>query len=264
VARPAHSDLKPFVTQLLTHSRLSEDEQQAIFSLPFRVMQVQRNRDFVKLGERVDHSCLILEGLAARFDQSSDGLRQITALHIPGDMADLHSVVLPYATSALQALTTTTVLQVPHSALRRVAARYQAVAETFWRACMIDAAILSQWVVNVGRRESRARMAHLLCEMAVRYGAGGEPRRSFAFPVTQNHLADATAITPVHTNRTLMALRKEGLAQMSFGMVEILDWPGLQEAGEFDPAYLANWARPSMPPLRLLDPDQTSMPAIRY
>lgn len=263
MARSAHSDLKPFVTRMLTHSRLSEEEQQAILALPFRVLQVPRNRDFVKLGEQVDHSCFILEGLAARFDQSDEGLRQITAFYIPGDMADLHSLVLPHATSALQALTTTTILQVPHSALRRVAALFHSVAEAFWRACMIDAAILSQWVVNVGRRESRARMAHLLCEMAVRYGAGGEPRRSFAFPVTQNHLADATAITPVHTNRTLMALRKEGLAQMSFGMVEILDWPGLQEAGDFDPAYLGNWGRPSTP-LRLLDPDQTSRPAARY
>jgi CRP-like cAMP-binding protein len=263
VAHPARSDLKPFVAQLLAHSRLTQGEQQAILDLPFRVLHVPRNRDFVKLGEQVDHSCFILQGLVARFEQSDEGLRQITAFHIPGDMADLHSVVLPCATSALQALTTTTVLQVPHSALRRVAARYQAVAEAFWRACMIDAAILSQWVVNVGRRESRARMAHLLCEMAVRYGAGGEPRRSFAFPVTQNHLADATTITPVHTNRTLMALRREGLAQMTFGIVEILDWPGLQEAGEFDPAYLANGARPPAP-LRLLDPDQPTHRAANY
>lgn len=253
MSRYTESDLKPFVRQLLTHSQLSSDEQYAILELPFRVLQVGRNRDFVKLGEQVGHACFIVEGLAARFGQNADGERQIMALHIPGDMADLHSVVLPNATSALQALTTTTILQVPHSALRTVAARHQAIAEAFWRACMIDAAILAEWVVNVGRRESKARMAHLLCEMAVRYGARADPQGSYDFPVTQNHLAEATAITPVHTNRTLMALRSEGLAQVKFGRVEILDWPRLQRTGEFDPAYLGNSAGAPVP-LRLLAP----------
>ena len=154
-------------------------------------------------------------------------------------MADLHSVVTPQAVSALQALTTTTLLKISHRSLRDAVRRYPALAEAFWRECVIDAGILSEWVVNVGRRDARARTAHLLCEMAFRYeAAGAKVGFSFAFPPTQAHLADMLALTPVHVNRTLKGLREEGLAEIHDRTAHILDWTGLLRAGEFDPCYL--------------------------
>lgn len=253
MATSLQSDLQPFVDRLATHSSLSQEEREAILRLPFRTYKSAAHRDIVRLGEWVDHTCFILNGLVGRFGQNADGARQITALHISGDMADLHSVVLPRGTSALQALAETTVLKVPHAALRAAAARYPAIAEAFWRACSIDAAILSQWVVNVGRRDSRTRVAHLLCEMAVRYGANVNPQGSYELRMTQNHLADATAMTAVHTNRTLQALRASGLARLAYGRVEILDWEELRAAGEFDPGYLGA-PEYGPEPLRLLHP----------
>lgn len=91
---------------------------------------------------------------------------EITALHITGDAPDLHTVVSPGDTFPLQALSDTTILRVPHAALRAIAARYP-----LWRHCSVDTAITAQWVLNVGRRDAKMRIAHLLCEMAVCYGA---------------------------------------------------------------------------------------------
>ena len=45
-------------------------------------------------------------------------------------------------------------------------------------------------------------------------------------------------MTPVHTNRTLQKLRKDGLIQLTGRSLEILDWDGLREAGDFDEMYL--------------------------
>lgn len=234
------SNLQPFVSRLAAHTSLSAEYLQALLQLPTRTVQVAANRDVVRLGENVDHCCLILEGLAARFDQGDDGERQFSAFHIAGDMADLHSLVLPNPTSGIQALTTSTLVMVPHDALRGLARASTAVAEAFWRECSIDAAILAEWVVNVGRRDARTRIAHLLCEMAVRYGraAAGAPTCTYVLPVTQTHLADATALTPVHVNRTLKALREYGLVAVRSQQVNVLDWEGLKEAGEFEGDYL--------------------------
>lgn len=232
------TDLHPFVERLQLHSCLSAQEQQAILQLSTRTVQVAAHRDFVRLGERLDHACLVVDGLAARFGQNADGLRQITALHIPGDMADLHSVVLPDAISGIQALATTTLLMVPHGELRNAANTYPAIAEAFWRHCMIEVSILSQWVVNVGRRDARTRIAHLLCEMAVRCGSSINRQCSYTLRVTQAHLADATALTPVHVNRTLKSLREQGLVVLRSNEVRILDWERLRDLAEFDPAYI--------------------------
>jgi CRP-like cAMP-binding protein len=232
------SVLQPFLDRLTSRSTLSEREREQILELPVRVKQVRPNQDFVALGERVDHACFVVDGLVARFDQVARGDRQITALHIRGDMPDLHSVVQPLATSALQALSTATIVEVPHAALRRASSAYPSIAEAFWRDCMADSMILAQWVVNVGRREAKSRIAHLLCEMACRYKAA--PARGpcvFELPMTQLQLADATGLTSVHVNRTLKALGEIGTT-FHHRIVRIADWDALVEVGDFNADYL--------------------------
>ena len=238
------SDLQPFLDRLTGRSVLSEREQRQILDLPIRVRQVRPNEDFVRLGERVDHACLVAEGLVGRFDQNALGDRQITALHIKGEMPDLHSVVQPTATSALQALTTSTIIAVPHQALHAATTAYPAIAEALWRDTMVDAMILAQWVVNVGRRDARSRLAHLLCEMACRYRqTPRDGRVVFPLAMTQTQLADATGLTAVHVNRTLKALERIGTV-FRHKTVRIDDWDTLVEIGDFDRGYLQDQLAP--------------------
>ena len=119
-----------------------------------------------------------------------------------------------------------------------------AIAEAFWRDCMVDSTILAQWLVNVGRRDAKSRLAHLLCEMAWRYkavSAGG--KIVFELPMTQCQLADATGLTSVHVNRVLKALRDVG-TRLCRNNVRIDDWNVLVEIGDFDPAYLQSGTKP--------------------
>jgi CRP-like cAMP-binding protein len=236
---PLHSQsaLQLFLDRLTCRSVLSDVEQGEILNLPTQTVQIDAGRDFVRIDTVVDHTSLVVAGLVARFGQTSNGSRQITALHIPGDMANLQSVIQPKATSALQALPTSTVLRIPHAHLHRIAAAYPAIAEALWRDCVVDDTILAEWVVNVGRRLGRTRVAHLLCEMAFRYKAVKSPRFRFNLPMTQSQMADATGLTAVHVNRTLMSLVDDGVS-VRRGTVYIENWEALAEAGEFDPAYL--------------------------
>jgi CRP-like cAMP-binding protein len=232
------SSLRPFLDRLASRSILSPEEEQSILDLPVRARQARPNQDFVTLGQKVDHACFVLEGLIGRFDQNARGDRQITALHIAGDMPDLHSVVQPTASSALQALTTSMVLEVPHSALRDAAARHPAIAEAFWRDTMVDSMILAQWVVNVGRRNALSRLAHLFCELACRYNVVPvDGKASFELHMTQLHLAEAAGLTPVHVNRTLKKLAEIGTT-IHHKMVQIGNWDALVEVGDFHRAYL--------------------------
>lgn len=238
-------DLERFVQRLISRSILTSEEQDAILGLPSHLMHVRANHDFVGLREDVDHASLVVDGLVGRFDQNRNGLRQITAIHLPGDMANLHSVVQPQATSALQTLSIATILRVPHEAIRSATARLPALAEALWRDCMVDAAVLSQWILNVGRRDARSRIAHLLCEIATRLRA---PVASgafvFPFAVTQFQLGDAAGLTSVHVNRILRSLREQGIVEFRSQKVRVLDWAALVAAGEFNRNYLQTEIRP--------------------
>jgi CRP-like cAMP-binding protein len=154
-------------------------------------------------------------------------------------MVDLHSVVAPDACSALQALSVTTILRVPHAALREAAHRFPAIAEAFWRECVVDAAVLAEWVVNVGRRDSKSRIAHLLCEIVCRVeGASQTTGASVPFPATQTHIADMTGLTSVHVNRTLQWLRQEKIVDLHSRQIHVADWNRMKEIGDFDSDYL--------------------------
>ena len=233
------SELDRFLRRLLLHSTLTEEEQQAILNLPGETVRAPARRDLVRPGETVDHAILVVEGTLARFDLMANGSRQITALYIPGDMCDLYSVVAPQTGWGIAALGTSTVLNVPHRDLRALAADHANMAFAFWRDTTLDASILSKWVANIGRKNSRARLAHLLCEMMIRMEQVGLcQRQTYMLDLTQEQMADAVGLTPVHVNRTLQALRNEGLISLKGRQVEILAWDRLAAEAEFEPAFL--------------------------
>jgi hypothetical protein len=108
-----------------------------------------------------------------------------------------------------------------------------------WLDTLIDGAIYREWIANVGRRDARSRTAHILCEFALRQESAGLANRSkYDLPLTQEQIADAVGLTPVHVNRTLKALEASGLIERQRRSVTIADWEALSRAGDFDPCYL--------------------------
>ena len=238
--------LQPFLERLLRRSALSEADQQTVLSLPAEAAKLPAGSHFVPMNTIPRHACLVLDGIAARYGLAADGRRQITALYIRGDMPDLSSVILPPLSSALETLTQCTLLRVPHAALRNIC-HSPAIAEALWRDTLVDMAISTEWVVNLGQRDAPTRIAHILCELAVRYGLG-EHRHEFEFPMalTQHHLAEAAGISTVHANRAVQILKMRRLITMASRCLQVLDWQGLKRAADFDPAYL-HLAEPPAP-----------------
>jgi CRP-like cAMP-binding protein len=187
----------------------------------------------------VDHSVLVVDGLVGRYGQNGEGLRQITCFHIRGDMADLPSVVSPKSAWGLCTMTKSVLLRLSHKELRRIAAAHPGVAEAFWRDCVADSSIFSQWVVNVGRRDALTRLAHMFCEMAIRSElAGLGDKSSYPLPATQTDLGDATGMTSVHINRTLKELKARSIMTAHGGTVTIEDWDQLVSVGDFEPGFM--------------------------
>lgn len=235
----AASALGAFVDRLSELSPLSNADAAALTGLSAQVTRVPANTDIVAPASEFEHAILVASGLVGRFLQLPDGRRQITAIHLPGDLADLHRVATPKAGSALHALTHATVVRIPGRELRALALASPAITQAFWVYSAIDAAVLSRWAVNLGRREARVRMAHLLCEIGLRMESSGEALRTdFLLELTQSQLGDALGLTPVHVNRTLKALREAGLIEIDGRIFRIPDWPRLAALAEFDPEYL--------------------------
>jgi len=234
----AAAALEDFVKRLSALSPLSPVDVAALQGLTAQVTRVRANSDIIAPGSEFESAILVASGLVGRFLQLADGRRQTTAIHLPGDIADLHRVATPRAGSALQALTNAAIVRVSGRELRAVALASPAITQAFWIYSAVDAAILARWAANL-RRDAKARMAHLLCEIGVRMEFSGEGERGeFLLELTQAQIGDALGLTPVHVNRTLKALREIGAVEVEGRIFRIPDWPRLAAIADFDPDYL--------------------------
>jgi len=218
---------------------LTSGDREALLALPHSRKSFAKDGYIVREGQLAKECTLLLNGFAFRQKLLTNGDRQIISIHIPTEFIDLQNGLLEIADHSVRSLGPSEIAAVPREALMELADARPVIRRALWIDTLIDSSIFREWVVNVGRRDSRARLAHLLCELAVRLERIGRGRNGmFDLPITQEQLADATGLTAVHTNRTLQSLRRDGLIQMSNGILQVLDWKGLREIGEFDELYL--------------------------
>jgi CRP-like cAMP-binding protein len=244
--------LAPMVRKLNRWKPLTEDDRQAILALPFTLRTLPPSGHIVREGEYPKNSCLLISGFAMRHKVVGNGGRQILSVHMKGDLVDLHNSLLDLADHNVQALSQIDVAMIPREAVTNLAFERPQVGKALWHDTLVDGSIHREWTANVGRRDARTRLSHLLCEFGVRLEAAGLGNScDYEMPMTQEQLGDCTGLTTVHINRTLMALDAEGLTQRSKRAVHINDWKSLAKVGDFHSAYLHNdWNGEGTPPVR--------------
>ena len=236
---PKNRPMNALARRLDAHTPLDEDAVSAILTLPHRVQKLRAGEYFLREGERPINSTVVVDGYVFRHKFVQDGGRQIVALHIPGDFVDLQNILLNRADHNIQALTAATICEFPHPQMLALAFRHPAIGKALWRESLVEASLFREWIANLGRRDARARVAHLLCELAVRREAAGLGQREhFELPLTQEQLGDALALTAVHVNRTLRVLETDGLIRRSKRAITVGDWRLLRAAADFNENYL--------------------------
>jgi CRP-like cAMP-binding protein len=234
----------PLLAKLETVATLDAEDRAAIADLGRSARDLGPRRTIIREGDRPDHVHLVLEGWAARQKQLADGSRQITAFLIPGDFCDLHVTILGEMDHSIGTLTRARVAYIPRAQMEALIAR-PGITRALWWATLVDEAVLRAWLVNVGRRDATESIGHLLCELYVRMKTVGlTTDHSYELPLTQEELADALGLTPVHVNRVLQRMRADGLISLKGGALTIHDYRRLEKASGFNPNYLHIEQRP--------------------
>jgi len=230
------------------HTDLTPEDDHAILALPARLRTLDPGSYLIREGDIPTHCCILVEGFVIRQKLTGGGSRQILAVCIPGDAIDFQNMFLDLSDHSVQTLNKVTVADIPRANLQRLVLENAAIGAAIMQASLVEASILREWVVNVGRRDARARIAHILCEFAVRLDERGlASARGFELPMTQEQLADATGLTSVHVNRVLKGLEAEGLICRQRRNIQFTDWRALQQVGDFSRNYLHMTAEDHLP-----------------
>lgn len=231
--------LSPMAKKLQLWKQFTAEECAALLALPHEVEEISASGYIVRDGQKADHSCLLISGFAFRQKVTRNGGRSICAVHMQGDVVDLQNSLLGVADHSVQALGRATTARIPRKAILDLALAHPNIGMAMWYDTLVDGSVFREWILNNARRDAQTRIAHLLCEFGIRLEALGlGERTSYEFPLTQEQLADATGLTPVHVNRSLRELEERGLVTRTARYVVVAEWRSLKHAGEFDQTYL--------------------------
>jgi CRP-like cAMP-binding protein len=216
-------------------ARLAPGELEALESAMRNGRNVRAHQDLIEEGSPVGDASILLAGWVGRARIFPDGRRQILSLLVPGDLIGVCRQTSPLAATGM--VTLTPVILGPAPAPR---SPQSGLAEAYARSGAMEEFYLFRQIARLGRLSAYERMTDLLLELSNRLSQVGlGTPDAFPMPLTQEMLADLLGLTSVHVNRTLQALRREGLLELRSGVARLKDAARLVELVDHRPAAVS-------------------------
>lgn len=239
-----------FITKLKRMAELNDDDLKALAKATEKPRKIPTKRDLIREGDRPGPCFVMLEGWACKYQLMPSGTRQILAFMMPGDSCDLHVGLLAEMDHSIQTITPSLVVKIEQLEVVELM-DHPGLAKAMYTAQMVDEGIMRAWITSMGRRTSRERVAHLMCELYVRArNVGLTDQDSVTLPLSQALLADSLGMTAVHLNRVLRELRELGAMELQRGKLVITDAKKMVIVAGFDEKYLHRRLRVSPEILR--------------
>ena len=176
----------------------------------------------------------LYSGWAFRFKMLPDGRRQILNFLLPGDLLGLQAAMFDAALHGIEALTDVQLCVLPRRKVWALFGEMPGLAfDVTWLGSR-EESITDENLTSVGRRSAPERVAALIVALYKRANMLGlVTDESFAFPLTQQHIADALGLSLVHTNKTLARLRRMGMFTQANGTMLLTNPRVLERVAQY-------------------------------
>jgi CRP-like cAMP-binding protein len=190
---------------------------------------IAARHNIYRAGEPSDGVAVVCDGWAVRFLQLPNGRRQILSVVMPGDLVSAGAAFAPQFAFSVQAVTNLRYCIFPFAEVRARLHDDPALLEGWMALAAAEHRDADRRLLDLGQRTALERIASLILQIMLRVEERGDlTDGEFAFPMSQQQMADCTGLTPVHTCRVLSALRKASVCDVGRGAIKILDRAELQ------------------------------------
>lgn len=156
-----------------------------------------------------------------------NGLRQITTFYLPGEYCEPELFLSGKSALPIRALSPVVASLIP---LSGIDGRAGVDVTEMLKAIVENSRRHTSLMVSLGRRTAPERIAYLTLNLFNRMDAEKKTVDGrCSFPLTQQDLGDATGMTPVHVNRVLQDLRRDGVIELTGKTLTVLDLKGLRD-----------------------------------
>lgn len=196
-------------------------------SVPAGAAMVRENQANAKL-------FTLYSGWAFRYKTLSDGRRQILNFLLPGDLVGLQQEFGEVSSHGIDALTDCSLCVFPNDSLWAVFREHPRLGYDITWLSAHEEGHVDDNLLTAGRRNATERVAMLLMHLYRRLDRIGLVEDgSVAFPLNQQHIADALGLSLVHTNKTLRRLSALGLHELKNGRLRLLNTRALARIAEY-------------------------------
>ena len=174
-------------------------------------------------------------GWAFRYKTLSDGRRQILNFLLPGDLVGLQQEFGDVSTHGIEALTDCALCVFQNDSLWALFREHPRLGYDITWLSAHEEGHVDDNLLTAGRRNATERVAMLLMHLYRRLDRIGlvEADGTVAFPLNQQHIADALGLSLVHTNKTLRRLATLGLHEIRNGRLRLLNTRALARIAEY-------------------------------
>ncbi|BEP93561.1 Crp/Fnr family transcriptional regulator [Acidovorax sp. sif1233] len=174
-------------------------------------------------------------GWAFRYKTLSDGRRQILNFLLPGDLVGLQQEFGEVSTHGIEALTDCALCVFQNDSLWALFREHPRLGYDITWLSAHEEGHVDDNLLTAGRRNATERVAMLLMHLYRRLDRIGlvEADGTVAFPLNQQHIADALGLSLVHTNKTLRRLATLGLHEIRNGRLRLLNTRALARIAEY-------------------------------
>ena len=225
----------PFLTRLASISTLTPDQVRVVNLMRSPPRRLRPRSQLGCPGNATTAAYVVREGWAFAYTLLANGQRQVLGFLLPGDICCFGSLARAGVDVSIETITDTVIAEISKASVRGASRQWPEVYELFLRLQSEMLSALVGHLIDLGRRDSHARVAGLLLKLERRLLPIGEAGPDgYACPISQYLIADALGLTAIHVNRVLRALREEGVVTLRKNRVAIHNRARLMEIAGYD------------------------------
>ena len=229
----------PLVRRLSASVPLEEEDVRALGTLTASPRDYPKGVELIEVGDEQTMPFVLLDGFVIVSRSGNDGDRMIIDLLIPGDLANVRSIVLERTDMFYAAASGVTLSRFGPKAYFDLLTTRPRLGTALVFNGAVDRSLLAERLYSIGRRSGYQRLGHFLLELLMRMErAGLAEGNAFRAPLMLSTLADLLGMKLDHVSRLMQRLRRSGMIRTDRDRIEIVDIDALAKACDFDPSYL--------------------------
>lgn len=218
------------LNQLCIPFSLDENELRTLDEIIQRKKPFHKGDTLFEAGAPLKSLYAVRSGSFKSYLVDNEGVEQITAFHLPGDLIGFDAMADKTHKSYSSALETAMVCEIPYSTIEELSDRMPKLRTQINRLMSNEISQDQAMFMLLNKKTAEQRIAQFLFGLSERFGERKLSKQSYRLSMTRGEIGNYLGLTVETVSRIFSKFQKNNLIKVDGKFIEILDFKLLTEA----------------------------------